>query len=667
MNRRVRQALWQMMTTAAVVCALIGLAHAQALPDGSAGAPDLPPGSARQAPAAGDINPGEVREGIVSIQWRVENPFRFFVDPADTEIHRQTLLALDAEQQRRPVLESERALSERHNEGWAATMISKTCWSVSRNRHDCPHSDDYINPENHAVVLEIKGVDDASVECLWLTAPRGSQEYRGKAIKQACREPLRLDVPYPGGLTVSVEVGGRLVAETGVRVRDVLVVGMGDSFGSGEGNPDVPVRFSRERAGDYGKADLQGYPVRVGSWKQIGDREFISENARWLDQACHRSLYSYQLRAALQLSLEDPHRAVTYAGVACSGAEVTAGLFLRYKGNEWVPTPPDLSQISAIAEAQCGLREAPMQDLPEAYHIDGQVADLRGGLVLRKCDPSDARKIDLVLVSIGGNDIGFSRLVANAVLDDKTLLRSLGGWFGQVHGPAEAAAGLATLDERYKALNRAIHNILHVPWNQSDRVILTSYPGLALLSDGKAVCPDGWAGMEVAPALKLSASKARDGTVMADRLDAVMSKSAKAHGWSFVNAHRKDFLGRGICAGFTDNAFSLADDLRLPRKTAEGWHPYNPADYPAYASRQRWFRTPNDAFLTGNFHVAGSVLQKALKLETFSWFQLMLAATYSGAFHPTAEGHAAIADAVVERARAVLERYDQGPPTRADR
>ncbi|MEQ1713414.1 MAG: hypothetical protein ABL908_18730, partial [Hyphomicrobium sp.] len=508
---------------------------------------------------------------------------------------------------------------------------------------------------------------DPAVVCTWLTAPLGGGEARGDAVTQSCAEPVRLEVPYPKGLEVRVEIGGREIAGTRVRVRDLLIAGMGDSFGSGEGNPDQPVRFSRERAADYGKADLMGYPARVGAWKQIGDTEFITENARWLDQACHRSVYSYQLRSALQLAVEDPHRAVTYVGVACSGAEVTAGLFLRYKGNEWVPKPPDLSQISAIAEAQCAGREAPLQDLPEAYHMGGAIADLKGGLVLRKCAPDDARKIDLVLVSVGGNDIGFSRLVANAVLEDKSMLKSLGGWVGHVHGQAQARAALNSLDERYKALNRALHNILHVPWNESDRVILTSYPGLALLSDGQAVCPDGWAGMEVAPALKLSSAKAREGSVIADRLDAVMRQSAKSHGWTFADSHRPEFLGRGICAGFTDNAFSLADDLRLPRRTENGWHPYNPADYPPYASRQRWFRTPNDAFLTGNFHVAGAVLQKALKLETFSWFQLMLAATYSGAFHPTAEGHAAIADAVAEKARTVLERHGQGPRTVADR
>lgn len=598
----------------------------------------------------------------VRIDWRVENPFRFFQDPADTEIHRQTLLALPLEERAQPALSSERALASRHGEGWAATMYQKVCWNWARNRFVCPDERDYTNPASHRVLAVLAGVEEAaSLECVWLTAPRGRAAGRGKAVTRRCDEMVVLDIPYPSGAVISVAVGGVPVAETQAQVQDLLIVAMGDSFGSGEGNPDVPVRFSRERAADYGNPkkalELLGYPARVGSWKQIGDKTFIEENARWLDQACHRSLYSHQLRASLQIALEDPHRAVTFVGVACSGAEVTAGLFLRYKGHEWVPNPPELSQISAIAEAQCGRNEAPIWDLPEAYHMGGKIPDLQGGLVLKRCAPENARKIDLVLVSIGGNDIGFARLVANAVLSDETSLRKLGGWFGHVHGKDEALRQLDVLDDRYKSLNRAMHNILHLPWGESDRVLLTAYPGMSLLEDGRSVCPDGKAGMEVLPDFKLGAKKALEGEEIAGKLHGVMRASARAHGWTLVEAHRRAFQGRGICAGYSDNAFSIADDLRIPRRNGHGWEPYNPADYQPYAPRQRWFRTPNDAFMTGHFHVSESLLQKALKFESLSWFQLLLASTYSGAFHPTAEGHAAIADAVVERARAVIEKY----------
>ena len=106
---------------------------------------------------------------------------------------------------------------------------------------------------------------------------------------------------------------------------------------------------------------------------------------------------------------------MTFAGFACSGAEITQGLFLRYEGNEWVENPPTLSQISAVAQAQCADRTAPAKDYPEAYHMRGQIEVLKGGLMLRKCPKRYAREIDLLLVSIGGNDIGFARLVQQLV------------------------------------------------------------------------------------------------------------------------------------------------------------------------------------------------------------------------------------------------------------
>ena len=444
---------------------------------------------------------------------------------------------------------------------------------------------------------------------------------------------------------------------------DLFIVGMGDSFASGEGNPDVPVRFSPERTTDYGiganNARLTGYPARIGDWKKIGDRRFIDENARWQDQACHRSLYSHQLRAALQIAIEDPHRAVTFVGFACSGAETTFGLFLDYKGNEWVPFPPDLPQISAVAVAQCGGKEARNYDLPEAYHINGTIPELKGGLVLKKCDAKDARKIDLLFLSIGGNDVGFARLVANAVLADQSILRKLGGWFGHVHGSAQANAQLDLLDERLKSVNRAVHYLLHIPWPEFDRVVLTAYPPMALLDDGKSVCPDGQAGMTVLSEFSLSEAKARDGVAAAERLNGIMKDSARLHSWTFAERHRTTFSGRGLCAGYSDAPWTMEDELRVPRKVDGKWEPYNPSQWRAYAPRQRLFRTPNDAYLTANFHVEEDYMQKVLKKQGYGWVQLLLASVYSGAFHPSAEGQAAIADAVVEQARAVLAKYEK--------
>jgi hypothetical protein len=598
------------------------------------------------------------------IAWQLVNPFRFFLDPADTEVHRATWESLTPEQRLHPIFSAETLLAERHPDGgWSATMYDKTCWDRRANKYGCRSRSDYLHPKRHKVRVSLRDLEDAAtVDCTWLTAPRGRSARRGDTATMPCDTPVQLDIPYPDGAWIKVEIGGRQVAEVLAKVNDALIVGLGDSFAAGEGNPDIPVRLSPTRAIDYetgiGKGGLRGYPARMGPWKAIGDREFIEENARWQDQACHRSLYSHQLRVALQLAVEDPHRAVTFVGLGCSGAEIISGLFLRYKGHEWVPNPPELSQISAVADAQCGGR-ARDQELPEAYHMQGKLPELKGGLVLRRCDADVARKIDLLMLSIGGNDVGFARLVANAVLADGSLLRTLGGWFGQVHGFGEAGKLLDMLDDRYKAVNRAAHYLLHIPWSESDRVLLTGYPPMALLDDGSTACPTGNEGMTVLPDFfRLSEAKAREGNITAERLHGTMEDAARQHGWTFVDAHRRAFRGRGICTGYTPEPLTLDDETRLPRLVDGEWMPYNPSQWRAYAPRRRWFRTPNDAFMTGNFHVSESLLQKALKTEKLAWMQPLLASVYSGAFHPTAQGQAAIADAVLEKARGILAKYE---------
>ena len=198
--------------------------------------------------------PGVAIPAGVKIEWRVDNPFRFFNNTHDTEVHRATWISLTPEQRLTPVLSAERALSARHPDGWAAAVEGKPCWNSSANRYVCADGRPYVNPESHRIQAELKDFPDADQHtCTWLTAPRGTREGRGTAIKQSCAKMVEVQAPYPGGLNLTVEIDGVEIAESEVRVRDVMIVGMGDSFGSGEGNPDMPVRFSRERAADYGK------------------------------------------------------------------------------------------------------------------------------------------------------------------------------------------------------------------------------------------------------------------------------------------------------------------------------------------------------------------------------------------------------------------------------
>ena len=97
----------------------------------------------------------------------------------------------------------------------------------------------------------------------------------------------------------------------------------------------------------------------------------------------------------------------------------------------------------------------------------------------------------------------------------------------------------------------------------------------------------------------------------------------------------------------------MADGIMMgmPRmsQAADEFKPYSPADELPYGHRWRLFRTPNDAFLIANTHLAG--------ILPFDILQPAYAGLYSGAVHPSAEAHAMVADSVMLHVRAILDQH----------
>src|SRR5262249_59890573 len=83
---------------------------------------------------------------------------------------------------------------------------------------------------------------------------------------------------------------------------------------------------------------------------------------------------------------------------------------------------------------------------------------------------------------------------------------------------------------------------------------------------------------------------------------------------------------------------------------------YPASEFRPYAPRARWIRTANDSYFTAMTYPEGlpAVLQPS-DLHDAIWG--IFAAVYGGAVHPTAEGHAAMADAALPAPRPAL-----GPP-----
>src|SRR5207249_7058855 len=79
----------------------------------------------------------------------------------------------------------------------------------------------------------------------------------------------------------------------------------------------------------------------------------------------------------------------------------------------------------------------------------------------------------------------------------------------------------------------------------------------------------------------------------------------------------------------------------------------SPSEYRAYTPRARWIRTANDSYFAAMTYPEGLPLtQQPTDIHDATWG--VVSAVYGGAVHPTAEGHAAMADAALAAAREVL-------------
>jgi hypothetical protein len=631
-------------------------------------------------------------EAAGRIDWRLENPFRLFKDPQATELHRKIYESLSPLEKQTPILSAERKLENRFGgRGWADAVVNETCYDQDADRYNA--CADYVLPKSHRIIARFKKGDSfwdlfqtssTSNRCHWRLDDAG-----GKLLSQttaACEAPVTFDIPYPQGGRLSVaQAGDSAVSRITIKVRDLLIIGMGDSFAAGEGNPDHPVKFDDTHSFNYGVVDiaasgsrqkLDGYPAREGGWTKLDSTSFKKERARWWDRECHRSLYSHQLRAALQLAIEDPQRAVTFVSFSCAGSEITQGLLLRTPVRECTAgenfSVP--SQISAMSQELCSkvTRNAPMpaaiiDRMPELRSVAER--DMR----LTRCQtvqsggarrPALKRPIDLVLMSVGGNDVGFVPIVADSILSAGSIYRRLGEHMSTVYGVDKARARLALVKQRFDGLKLALDLLLGVRGGpgRGPNVILTGYPHMGYGTDGMTAC-HGTAGLEVFPPFQLDAAKIGKAEAFSVELNQSLASFA-GHDWTYVDGFRDDFQSHGLCA---TGGNSLAETLAFPRLKDGAWTPFRPSLYPPYAPRQRWFRTPNDAFLTSNMHAetlasfggnCSRFFSGALRtLASRYWtpFQLFLAGTYGGAFHPTAEGQARMADDVADAARTMLE------------
>ncbi|MEA2939187.1 MAG: hypothetical protein QOC56_2691, partial [Alphaproteobacteria bacterium] len=563
--------------------------------------------------------------------------------------------------------------------GWARDTVERLCVDrAGKLLETCDRDgvrEPYLTPRDHSIGAVLAGAVPANVSCVW-SFDDGEGEPRQATVP--CDEEVKARVIYGRPTVAALDVvlpdgtAQRVVAD--IEVRDVLIAGMGDSVAAGEGNPDRPVRlsdlgfcfrrFGGGGASEYYRPGRGGYTGNKSCvTDQSDDRaaaDWARQSARWESAPCHRSLYSYQMRTALGLAVESPHLAVTFIPLACSGATIGSG-FLGSQRIVECASPGTNTACSGSSRAQ--------------------ITELTETLAAARRQNAE-RTLDLLLLTIGANDIRFAGLVANVIIEAPTErgLFNRGGHIAEV--PDSQKILDTALPDNFAKLRAALKPLVG---GNLERVVFVNY-GHPALAAPDAPCPGGRAGFDVHPAFGADAQRMSQVAEFVSRqflpkmkalalCDGRLCRDAAHERMTFVDGHQAAFAEHGVCAradtdpAFDLKCFSAEGDSFVNNPATAATEPMTcgqPAsEYRPYAPRQRWVRTANDSYFTAMTYPQGlSLTLQPASIHDATWG--VLSAVYGGAIHPSAQGHAAMADAALPAVRDVLGIAGPKPAVRGE-
>jgi hypothetical protein len=238
---------------------------------------------------------------------------------------------------------------------------------------------------------------------------------------------------------------------------------------------------------------------------------------------------------------------VTFLSFARSGAEIRGGLLSR--------------------------RSVEIDGLPVS--LDGWIKDL--GQVEEARRTIGSRRIDVLLISIGGNDLGFSGSLTDLVKKDHWLSKLIEGGGGndketreKIEREADALIA-GRLSKDFDDLSDAIRARLN-----PRHVVIAEYPtGLFTQRDENGRTVDG-DGCEIFSSSTFDLDiVARDGQMVRElgkKLNHLIREKADRFGWTVISGVEREFDGRGYCAA--PRYFVHAEESCLRQGDFEGtMHP----------------------------------------------------------------------------------------------
>jgi hypothetical protein len=596
------------------------------------------------------------------ITWEVANRFRLFTSQKDFDLHFNAWWNNGAG---RSILETERTLEKKFaGKGWAASIVGRLCYNSDTGQvlKTCKRgngTEDYLKPDSHLIKLKVSlPAQFSAAQCTWTIGEGpGAKPFDLPCSTIVTDQKVPDNKPTPVHVVAKTAAGQTIAGDAAVLARDFLIVGMGDSTASGEGNPDKPIALSEsgfcfERIFGGDKFYLPGREraIQANIASDCTDEANDLQNwdktaAGWLYAPCHRSLYSYQIRAALALSVQNPDISVTFIPLGCTGATVN----------------------NVEYEPQNARERQPGEAAPKT--VQGQLTQLAGYLG----NKAALRTIDLIFLTVGANDIGFSGLVANVIVN-KEPERGAVAALGLITSADQAKGKLTgSLKSDFGNLRNQLARYVN---GNLERVVFVPYGDPARHQGGRN-CPTSRIGFDAHPAFSVDGAELTKVVDFVENQNAGFLKTLKdyavcgdaAAGCSdpakqpFVADHQPAFLDHGFCASsdgdpeFDRTCFLNGGSFAGPATGLE--HPLtcrgpNATQFQPYAERTRWIRTANDSYFTAmTFPWAPGLVENPEFIHDGYWG--LASVVYGGVMHPTAEGHAAMADAALAAANTILK------------
>src|SRR5258708_33092380 len=536
------------------------------------------------------------------IEWEVKNRFRLFRSEADFQRH---VAAMRSD----GVLAAERRLaSETDGRGWARDMIERLCVDRAGMLLEFCDRDgereSYLAPRDHRVGVMLAGTLPANEGCAWSF---DDGDGHPRQVSGPCDEEVKARLVSNRPTIASVDIilpdGTALQLVSEIVVRDAVIAGMGDSIAAGRGNPARAVRlsdqgfcFKRFGGGEYYRPGRAGFSGNKSCATMANEdtraADWALQSAGWLSGPCHRSLYSYQMRTALALAIENPHLSVTFLPLGCSGATINAGFLNNQRARE-CPSPGTGAACSGTVRAQ--------------------IAALTELLAAARRPHAD-RSLDPVLLTIGANDIFFSGLIANVIIEPGTQ-RSLlyhCGIIASVEGAQEVLD--PDVPGNFAKARSALKPLVR---GNLSRVVYVSYAKPALAGPNTP-CPGGRDGFDVHPAFTVYGERLRQAVNFVSQkfLPGIRALARCEEGcrdpsserMTFVDAHQAAFASHGACArsdddpAFDRECFSGKGETFESSLTKGATDPmtcrYPPTPFPPYPSRPPSLRTPTTTHFT---------------------------------------------------------------------